>query len=432
MRLLHTSDWHLGQTFFGESRAAEHEAFLQTLVSFCVSEAPDVLLLCGDVFDTINPNAEAEEQWYGFLASLAERAPHVRLQVIAGNHDSPARLAAPSALVSRMSKNGMDIHARAAFLGESAEPERGETLFRRLDPNVHLRRVCGRNGVEVCLALVPYLRPSDVPTAYGVEGSKPLQEFIAALYLALADDAERLFPGMPLVLTGHLFAAGGLASEHSERKIQRGNLEALPVDALATRCSYFALGHLHRAQALGPEGRVRYCGSPLPLSFTEADYAHQVLRVDIAAQGSAVVTPLPLPRARRLVRLPRFHAPPSEVLAACDALHVDAGELAPFVEARVALESPQPGLRQDIERRLLARGARLIQYSAVRNALVSPSVETAERERPSSLADFSALEIFERCYKAEFGQQPAPSLQATFLECADLASNLPGDGVQKA
>lgn len=448
MRLLHTSDWHLGQTFFGESRAAEHAVFLRTLVSLCEHERPDVLLLCGDVFDTINPNAEAEEQWYGFLADLSERAPQVRLQVIAGNHDSPARLCAPSALVSRMSKDNMEIHARAAFVSDvgntattgsmghsgdlNSQPHGTNSVqaHKRLDPHVHLRRVRGASGVEACLALVPFLRPSDIPAAYGVEGTKPLHDFLTSVYLQLANDAKALFPGLPLIFTGHLFAAGGLASEHSERKIQRGNLEALPVETLEAHCSYFALGHLHRAQALGAAKRVRYSGSPLPLSFTETDYEHQVLCVDVAADGSTVVTPRLLPRARRFVRLPRQHAPPREVLAACDTLDVAQGELAPFVEVRVALDAPQPGLRREVEQRLAARGARLIQYSVLRAAQntlegqnnATHNGEREPRDRPTSLSDFSALDIFERCYMADFGTAPSEALRATFLECVEAAS----------
>jgi exonuclease SbcD len=484
MRLLHTSDWHLGQTFFGHSRTLEHRAFLEALVRFCVSESPDVLLVCGDIFDTINPPAEAEETWYAFLARLAREAPHVRVNVIAGNHDSAARLGAPRGLMAHV---GVEVHERATFVAHmpaerGADNEGGKDLGvsrindalthpgslepleplvsatspmcripKVLCPETHLRLVKGASGVEVCLGLVPFLRPSDAPGEYGVDGTRPLQEWIAFLYERLSVAARARHPHAPLVLTGHLYAEGGLLSELSERKIQRGNLEALPIEAIAAGCCYFALGHLHRAQGLSG-GRVRYCGSPLPLSFTEAHYPHQVVRVDVSANGATSVVPLRLPRARRLLRIPEVPATPEETLAACDALIVEPGELPPFVEVRVALAGPRPGLRADLEARLSQRGALLVQYVTTRantetasggtaaakaendtEALTEAQTEAlteagAQAKLPAhappaktSLHDFSALEIFERCYVAEFGAVPDDEIRRSFLECVELA-----------
>jgi DNA repair protein SbcD/Mre11 len=433
MRLLHTSDWHLGQTFFGESRTPEHRVFLDALVSLCVSEAPDALLICGDVFDSTNPPADAEELWFGFLAKLAQVRPDLGVHVIAGNHDSPARLGAPRPVIERM---GIFVQERVHYL------ERGlhgsEASSRRLDPLAHLRLLPSTSGTQICLGLVPFLRPSDIPPAFGIDGERPLQEFLLGLYSDLAADAATTYPGVPLVLTGHLFAAGGSLSELSERKIQRGNLEALPVETLSARCCYFALGHLHRAQALGPSKNVRYCGSPLPLSFTETHYEHQVVRVDICPLGTANATSLVLARPRRFVRLPEMPALPDAVLAACDALDVDPNELPPFVEARVSLRGPEPGLRQEIDKRLRAKGALLVQYSAVRQppALgLSPQLnaqgsrsdgsengsENGSEKTRSSLHDFSALEIFERCYLADYGTTPDDELRSSFLDCVERA-----------
>jgi len=441
MRALHTSDWHLGQSFFGESRLAEHRAFLDFLLSRCVDDKVDVLLVSGDVFDTLNPPAEAEEAWYSFLARLSRVSPTTHVHVIAGNHDSPARLGAPRAVLRSLA---VEVHERLHFLSDAdAADTRGENRW-RLDPKKHLVRCEDTKGGVCIFGFVPFVRPAEVPGEFGPEGTRPLHDFLTLLFSGLRADSAKLFPREPLILAGHLFAAGGEVSAHSERRIQRGNLDALPLDAFRAgddACRYVALGHLHRAQCLqkgdARTPHVRYSGSPLPLSFTEIDYPHQVVLVDVEPGDSpAVVREIRVPRPRRLLRLPTEHGPAANFFSALrDAQSAMENEIPPLVEARILVRGPTgASLRPEIEKALREKGMRLLQISLQRES-IEPDVANASQDSrvaKRELQDFSALEIFERCHVTEYGTPATDDLRELFLECVEAAQAEEGGAVADA
>ena len=278
MRLIHTSDWHLGQTLHGQDRDFEHAAFLAWLLDTLVEQRADALLIAGDVFDTVNPPLRAQERLYDFIVSAHQRLPQLDIVMIAGNHDSGARIELPAPLLRRLNAHAL---GRVSWLGD------GELDSARLLLPLH--RAGGEIGAW-CLAL-PFLRPAEV-TGGGL-GDDYLAG-IARVHQQLIAAAEaRRRADQALVAISHAHLAGTAVSEDSERNIVIGNAEALPASLFPESVAYVALGHLHKPQQVAGQTRLRYSGAPLPLSFAEVNYPHQVLLVELDGAGLHQVAALP-------------------------------------------------------------------------------------------------------------------------------------------
>ncbi|MFP5392519.1 MAG: exonuclease SbcCD subunit D C-terminal domain-containing protein [Gammaproteobacteria bacterium] len=409
MRLLHTSDWHLGQSLHQYDRTHEHQCFLDWLLDTIVAEQADALLIAGDVFDTANPSAQAQRQLYRFLRDARVRAPDLDIVLIAGNHDSPGRIEAPGPL--------LEAHA-THVIGHIVRGPDGEIDLERL--LVPLRGKDGSVGAW-CLA-VPFLRPGDVPRLEGSddqpnEGADPYLAGIVELYRrthALA--ASRRQPGQAILAMGHCHMVDGQASLESERRIVIGGTEALPAAMFDQGIAYAALGHLHLAQRVGGKEHLRYCGSPLPLSFAETGYRHQILRIDLDDGVARAVTPLMVPRAVELLRIPAQPAPIDDVLATLEALELPDVEpqRQPYLEVRVLLDAPEPGLRGRIEAALAGKPVRLAKIEptrAVRTAAPVDSVLSLDQ-----LAQLQPDDIFRRLYQQRFGEDAPPDQLSAFQE----------------
>src|SRR5487761_1966199 len=247
MRFLHTSDWHLGQTLHSFERTHEHQCFLNWLLDTITTEQAEGLLISGDIFDNANPSAASQKLLYRFLQQAKMRVPHLNIIIIAGNHDSPGRLEAPGPLLEEFD---------TTVVGQ---------IRRTVDGDIDLSQLVvplqNRDGAIAawCLA-IPFLRPGDVPRVE-TEGDAYM-EGIALLYrqtleLALA----RRQPGQAILALGHCHMAGGEVSAESERRIVIGGAEALSASIFDPAIAYAALGHLHRAQRVGKQEHLRYCGS---------------------------------------------------------------------------------------------------------------------------------------------------------------------------
>lgn len=281
MKIVHTSDWHLGGRLHDQDRYAEHEAFGAWLLDLLRQEQPDALIVAGDIFDTCAPSNRAQEIYFGLLAALYKEDLCRAVIIAGGNHDSPSLLDAPAMVLSH-------LHIRVVGAIDPADPGRQVVL------------VPDRAGVPgLVVAAVPYLRDGDLRTAVPGETEPDraarLGEGFRAHYEAIARRARaeaRAQTGrdLPLVLTGHLYLTGATVSdERSERAMRVGNLGALPQDLLPA-ADYCALGHLHTPQALGA-GACGYSGSPLPMSFAEAGQEKSVALVEFGpAAGDPVVT----------------------------------------------------------------------------------------------------------------------------------------------
>jgi exonuclease SbcD len=404
MRLLHTSDWHLGQTLHNYDRAYEHQCFLDWLVETIVAEQADVLLVSGDVFDNANPSAQSQRQLYQFLQQARAKAPMLQVVIIAGNHDSPGRLEAPSPL--------LQVHG-ATVVGNVVRGADGG-----IDANRMLVPLSDRTGeVKAWCIAVPFLRPGDVPRAEGDVPGDPYLHGVALLYQqAFALARARAGDGQAIVAMGHCHMVDGQSSLDSERRIVIGGTDALPASMFDPAIAYAALGHLHLAQRVGQQEHVRYCGSPLPLSFSELNYQHQVLRIDLDGERAREVTALHVPRAVDLLRVPATPAPLAEALAALEALDLPdlPAHAQPYLEVRVLLDGPEPGLRAQVEAAIAGKPVRLAKIEPTRKVSLATPVEDAMTL--DQLAQLKPDDIFRRLYQQRYGEDAPFDQLSAFTE----------------
>ena len=389
MRLFHTSDWHLGQNLHGQERDFEHGCFLDWLLRQLRQEQPDVLLIAGDIFDTVNPPVKAQERLYDFIVSAHEQQPLLSIVMIAGNHDSGSRIELPAPLMRRL---------RAHALGRVLWLDDGQLDAERL--LIPLPDASGAIAAW-CLAL-PFLRPAEVTGAHlgdnYLRGIGQVHE-----WLIEAANAKRL-PGQALIAISHAHMAGGSVSEDSERSLIIGNAEALPASLFGPSISYVALGHLHKPQRVNSEERIRYCGSPIPLSFSEIGYQHQILDVRLDGETLVSVEPRLIPRAVNLQRI--GPAPLSDILGQLAELP-DIDLLAevqrqPWLEVRVRLDEPQPDLRQQIETALQGKAVRLVRI-AVEYAGSGSRDSHDDNSQLIELDQLTPQELFSRAWQDSYG-----------------------------
>ncbi|MBW3503757.1 exonuclease SbcCD subunit D C-terminal domain-containing protein [Pseudomonas sp. NKUCC02_KPG] len=390
MRLFHTSDWHLGQNLHGQDRDFEHACFLAWLLTQLSEQQPDVLLIAGDIFDTVNPPVKAQERLYDFIVSAHEQQPKLTIVMIAGNHDSGSRIELPAPLMRRL---------RTHALGRVLWLDDGQLDAERL--LIPLPDASGETAAW-CLAL-PFLRPAEVTGAHlgddYLRGIGQVHE-----WLIEAANAKRT-PGQALIAISHAHMAGGSVSEDSERSLIIGNAEALPASLFGPSISYVALGHLHKPQRVNGEERIRYCGSPIPLSFSEIGYQHQILDVTLEGETLVSVEPLLIPRAINLQRIGPL--PLADILTQLADLP-DTDLLAdtqrqPWLEVRVKLDEPQPDLRQQIETALQGKSVRLVRISA--EYAGSGSRASDDDARLIELDQLTPQELFSRAWQDNYGSE---------------------------
>ncbi len=439
LRLLHTSDWHLGHVLHGMSREREHREFLGWLVQVLVEEQIDALVITGDIFDSATPSATAEAAWFDFLAEARKARPEMDIIAIAGNHDSPSRLTAPAAVLRRL-----DVHV----IGQL--PRRPRSEGGGLDYERMLFPVAGGRGL---VAAVPFLRPLDLSAALSGEPStsassgasssataKSSADSLASVTADLdeedasaADGAvtvyrevaaaarRRLGAVQAFIVTGHLYVAGAEPSWLSERRIAIGGQEALPPGLFPEDASYVALGHLHRSQRVLVE-HVRYAGAPIPLAMVEAPYRHQVVIAECNGRGPAQIRTRQIPRAVEILRVPRLGAaPPLEVLAELATLpplgeRGEADPTRPFLEVVVALGRPEPRLRANIEAALEGKLPRLIRLGT---EATGDGAALGDHGRGQQLAELAPTEVFERCWRRRYGEEPSAAIRGAFQRLLD-------------
>jgi len=291
MKILHTSDWHLGRALYGRKRHDECEAFLNWLAALIESENIDVLLVTGDVFDNSTPSNYAQELYYRFLCRVAASSRR-HVVVTAGNHDSPSFLNAPRELLKFLS-----IHVVGCA---SALPE-DEVIVIDGPDQEPLLIVCA----------IPYLRDRDIRTAEAGESredkERKIIDGIRAHYRRVYEAAEEkrsvLKKAVPIVAMGHLFTAGGQTVDgDGVRELYIGSLLKVGTDVFPESIDYLALGHLHIPQTVGGSDFIRYSGSPLPIGFGEAEQEKSVVLVEFSDKAP-IVANIPIPRFQELKTL---------------------------------------------------------------------------------------------------------------------------------
>lgn len=292
MRILHTSDWHLGQHFMGKSRQAEHQALIDWLLTQVDEFAVDAVLIAGDIFDTGTPPSYARELYSQLVVRL--HTAGVALLLLGGNHDSVATLGESRELLARLG---------STVIAAASDETAGQVVV--------LPQRDGDPGCIVCA--IPFIRPRDVLQSQAGQSAEDKQ---LSLQVAIQSHYQDIFSAaceqqksleaelhrkLPLIATGHLTTVGASTSE-SVREIYVGALEAFPTSAFPP-VDYIALGHIHRPQRVGGLEHIRYSGSPIPLSFDEAKQQKEMLLIEINADGLQSVTALPIPRFQGLVAI---------------------------------------------------------------------------------------------------------------------------------
>ncbi|MEL6654996.1 MAG: exonuclease SbcCD subunit D C-terminal domain-containing protein [Bacteroidota bacterium] len=284
MKILHTSDWHLGQRLLQLDRHEEFRLALEWLLDLIKEEHIEVLLVAGDIFDIGNPPNQSRQLYYNFLRQILKTdCRHV--VITGGNHDSPAMLNAPRELLE-----GFNIHVLGA-----ATDDVGEELL-------HLKNDQGE--LELIVAAVPFLRDRDLRVSRVGESEQSRQDRLQAglteHYRQLAQLAESEQAGaVPVIAMGHLYAKGAVATDRQDN-IYLGNRENMEAGQFPLTFDYVALGHIHRAQLVGKNERVRYSGSLIPLSFSETKDEKQVWILNTDGKEITAIDSHFVPTFRRL------------------------------------------------------------------------------------------------------------------------------------
>lgn len=394
IRILHTADWHLGQTFFGYDRTQEHEHFLDWLAGVLTKNKIDVLIVAGDVFDVSNPSAASQRMFYRFIHRVTTENPRLQLVVVAGNHDSAARLESPLPLLREMRTEIKGI----------VRKQNGKIDYEHL--LVELKNAAGE--VEALCLAVPFLRQGDYPVVE-TEGN-PYAEGVKELYARLLKYAlKKRTDGQALVAVGHLLATGSEIAEkdHSERIII-GGLESVSPESFPEQIVYTALGHIHKAQRVSGRENIRYAGSPLPMSFAEKHYHHGVVKVTLDEGWAVEIEKLEYTPLVRLLSIPATEAAaPDEVLDELRGLELPEDEPMPYLEVKVKLSEPEPMLRQQVEEILEGKPVRLARIVSFYRQAAEGSVE--EEVLTAGLQEMNPLQIvkatFENSYQTEMPEE---------------------------
>ena len=272
MKIIATSDWHLGNMFHGNDRLPEHKHFLTWLLSQIEEQQPDALLIAGDIFDNGNPSAASQAAYYGFIADAGEQCPTMQIIIIAGNHDSANRLEAPRALLTRHRVEVRGVVSRTWVQTDG----HGEWLT---DYDDLMLPIESREGEQAVVMAVPYLRNDIVHNANYSDG-------VRTFLRELTSRARQKYPGLPLIMMAHMYAKGAdIAPKDASEKIIIGGVEEVSMDGWADHPDYLTCGHIHKRQHIWNTDWARYSGSVLPMSFAEASYRHGVDLVTIYADG---------------------------------------------------------------------------------------------------------------------------------------------------
>jgi len=390
MKLLHTADWHIGQLFYEFDRTFEHQRFLEWLLQTLVAHKIDVLLISGDVFDHSNPSANSIRLFYQFLNRATSQNPDLQIIITAGNHDSASRLESPKPLLE-----SLKIH----ILGIVEKDENGNPDYEKL--SIPIRN----NQQEIkawCLA-VPFLRLGDYPSIPNAEN--PYSEGVSALYInGYEYIMKHKEANQPVIALGHLHAnKAEITDLDRTERIIMGGVEAIAADAFPSELAYVALGHIHKAQRIGGKEHIRYCGSPIPMSFSELNYKHQVIVFELNSDGLQNLEPIEIPVSIPLKRVPEKNKPIDEVVLALQDLpeSEDAIEFAPYLEVRVLLDSPEPALRYKIESAIAGKYVRLAKI----DVKYPSSNQHGKAENSISSQDLNELnpsDIFSKVYESKF------------------------------
>jgi len=393
MKVLHTSDWHLGQQFYDHQREKEHQHFLDWLISALNDEKIDLLLVSGDIYHTATPPSSAEQQLYQFIKQVKQICPALHIVIIAGNHDSANRIETAKPLLKQF-----DTHV----IGR----------FEKNNPAACLIQLKTANGHAQVVAM-PFLRPADV--TFDTQDDNAYQHGVTKAYQSVVELCSD--DDSPIIVMGHLHAKGGTISEDSERNISMGGFDAVNADVFTDKADYVALGHLHKAQIVAKSDFKRYSGTPMPMSFSEKNYRHQVLVCQFEGKQCVSVKPLYTPRLRELLVIPESGgANIDELCSEIDALDLSGYQSKPYLRLKLNVSETDSQFREKIstslkEKAVLFCGIERFQDSVVKDdMLLFQDLAQVENLNP--------LDLLEMVYKQQVDtEKKAPdNLKKCFAE----------------
>ena len=386
LKLLHTSDWHLGRSLYGRKRYEEFEAFLEWLITTIEQEQIDVLVIAGDIFDNGTPSNRAQQLYYEFLCRAATSCCR-HVVVTAGNHDSPSFLAAPKELL-----RALQVHIIGAITDDPAD----EVLV--------LNEENGRPLAIVCA--VPYLRDKDIRTVTPGESledkNQKMVNGVQQHYADVCAVAEKVqvefqqagFANVPIIAMGHLFTAGGQTMDgDGVRELYVGSLAHVGAEVFPACIDYLALGHLHIPQSVGKMEHIRYSGSPLPMGFGEAKQQKCVVFVEFNQQAATnrCICTRPVP----------CFQPLEQIKGSLDVIRERIEQLAlnrstAWLEVEYIGADRIGNLREQIEEAIADTS---MEIRRIKNKQVTDRVLSAMKQN-ETLDDLNVHEVFQRCLDA--------------------------------
>ncbi len=378
MKILHTSDWHIGKRLLNRERLDEQTEVLDEIIDVCEREEVELVVIAGDIFDTYTPSAEAEKLFYSKIKRVA--GENRAVVIISGNHDDGVRLAAAAPLSE---EQGIFIVGNERRILSCENELRS---VRPIDSGKGYAVFTNGKGDKIFLSFLPY------PNEARFKEEKSELPYVEQMQKWMQEGESGNVDKLPSVFVGHLFVAGGAVSE-SEREIDLGGARAIPVDVLPNS-DYIALGHLHKKQHFG-KGHCYYSGSPLQYAFDEsADKGVKVF--DLTKDGVQNLKDIPLTKGKKLIRLQA-----DGVESAISLLQKHPDEL---VEMKLFLTAP-----------LVASDSQAL--SANKN-LVSllAEVHTEENLVMESRKGLSGEKLFDLFYQTNYGTEPKEELKTLFLQ----------------
>lgn len=400
MKILHTADWHIGKKLHKHDLGRDFELFTDWLTGVVRDEQIDVLIVSGDIFDQANPSSEARTAYFQTLVKLSQL--NCKTILTGGNHDSPSVLNAPRELLKYL-----DIHVIGSLPNDLQ------------DCLIPLQNAEGKT--EAVVAAIPYLRDPDLRQAtedFSYENRmEAIREGIERVFKNAAEQCRALYPDVPAIAMGHLYAAGVTTSE-SERDIQIGNQASFEAGRFGDYFRYIALGHIHKPQTVSGSVPVYYSGSPIPLSFSEREDQKRVLLIDT---GDFSVENMDVPSFRTLKRLAGTLAELEQKLNAFE----PKGGLVNLLELEMIEENYDPAKILELDTLVVEfakEGAQIVKHRATFQNQVRG---TAELFDPSQqLEDLKPMDVFEkRLAREDYDEETKALVTEAFRELLDEVQN---------
>lgn len=402
MKIIHTSDWHIGQKLIGKDREQEHQLFFDWLIEYMCRENIELLIVSGDIFDTGHPSNAALRLYYRTLYRISNATPCKNIVITGGNHDSILTLNAPREILQHLN----------VFVVGGASQNIEDEIIEIKQPN-------GEIACIVCA--VPFLRDKDIRQAKAGESYNErinaIRQGILSHYRAVAEKIKSYKEkNIPVIATGHLFMSG-ISPSGSEREIHIGNLGQVEAQHFPTEIDYYALGHIHRPLVVKGNSQIRYSGSPLPLSFSERKEQKRIIQLETTEKGDVIPQEIDIPSFRSLVS---FSGAYRDVIQKIDAYQA-AEPLPAWFEITIEEDNYDAAIISQFEQKMEQFSAgEVLKYKFDFKNQITGADQLYEKN--VALEETSVNQVFDKLLEKEQIKH-ADELKHTFNELLDIVNN---------